>query len=502
MSITATQLELLLPELSELVGAVTRQIWSRNDRRLVLELRLPGRDAFLLLGLEEGSPRAHLTAGKPAQPPHPAPFVMLLRKWLTGARLLSVAQLDQDRLLRLDFEGPDPTRAGLDGQAPPRVRTTLLAELTAPRANLLLLDRDGALIESLLHPAPRGLRPGDPWTQPPPLEHNPRDPLHLAALPPDGARSRALEAALDLAQAQDRARRLTADLLQRARQHLRAAQRRLSAVEADLQRAEDAQRFRRYGELLQSAWGQLPRGAASARVPDYYADDLPLVEIPLDPSLDLKTNIERYFRRYRKYHDALDLILQRLDDAERRLHDAQQLHHNLQRRLDDLAPLPPDARADALEALAVDLDIPAPRAQQPRARRAQANHLPYREFHDKKGRAILVGKGGKDNDALSIKIARGSDLWLHAHDHAGAHVVLRMNRNETIDHEALLDAATLAAWYSKGKDDTVIDILYTWARDVRKPKGLPPGRVTVAAAKTLALRLDPERLQRLLGRES
>jgi predicted ribosome quality control (RQC) complex YloA/Tae2 family protein len=113
-----------------------------------------------------------------------------------------------------------------------------------------------------------------------------------------------------------------------------------------------------------------------------------------------------------------------------------------------------------------------------------------------------VGRGGKDNDALSLKVARGNDLWLHAHNWAGAHVVVRLRRDQEVPEQLLLDAATLAAFYSKGRNDTVIEVTYTRAKNVRKPKGLPPGRVTVAGGKTLALRIEPARLQRLLGREA
>ena len=108
-----------------------------------------------------------------------------------------------------------------------------------------------------------------------------------------------------------------------------------------------------------------------------------------------------------------------------------------------------------------------------------------------------MGRGGRDNDALSIRVARGNDMWLHAHDWAGAHVVVRLGRSEELDHETLLDAATLAAHYSKGRDDTVVDVIYTRAKHVRKPKGLPPGRVTVANTRGIAVRIEQERLKRL-----
>lgn len=503
MSLSAQELDLLMPELSEVVGGLLRHVWSRHGRCLVLEVRQPGHNHYLQLSLEPGAQRANLVQGKPRQPPTAPSFVMLLRKWLTGARVLSLAQLGQDRILRLDFDAADPDPELAPDLPRPRRRVTLIAQLTGPSGNLHLLQEEGRLIASLLH-HPQGPAHHTIWAPPPRPAAPPPSPSPLAELSPDGARSAALEEREAQGLLQRQIQHLEQDLLRRLKQQHKHYQRRLQAVERDLERAEQALEFRRYGELLQSAWGKVEPGATQATVPDYYSPEMKEVTLPLDPSLDLKGNIARYFKRYRKYHDAQDTILERLEDSQLRTERAQDLLEQTRCALQEAAGLPPEARLASLEALRDSLsaqgDLPAQRAQRQR-RDQEDKRLPYRTFHDKKGRTILVGKGGKDNDALSLKVARGNDLWLHAHNWAGAHVVVRLQRDEEISEQLLLDAATLAAFYSKGRRDTVIEVLYTRAKHVRKPKGLPPGRVTVAGGKTLALRIEAQRLQRLLGRE-
>jgi len=111
----------------------------------------------------------------------------------------------------------------------------------------------------------------------------------------------------------------------------------------------------------------------------------------------------------------------------------------------------------------------------------------------------MVGKGAKDNDHLSMRIARGNDLWLHVDGASGAHVVVRLPKKTPVDSETLLDAATLAAHYSKRKNDTVVEVRYCRKADLRKPKGVAPGAVNVLRSKTVSVRLEQQRLDRLMA---
>ncbi len=499
MTISAAQLHHVLPELSAPVGGVARKVWCQDAETVVIGFRGEGQDHRILLSASPGASRAHAVARKPVQPSEPPAFVMLLRKTLVGARLLSVGQVQDDRLLRLDFD----RRVDAEGS---RARFALVAELTARQSNLYLLDGEGVILGRLLPGVASGgrsLEVWSPWEPPPEPPERVReraweDALGLEAMAADGSRSRALEAHLVASAARASREAAGRELLKRLRRHLKALERRVEAVGEDVQRAEEAAAWRRWGELLQSAYGRAVKGSSSLMVPDYYAEGMPEVSVPLDPTLDLKGNIERYFRLYRKYKSAEETILERLEAVEGARDAAQAALAEAEALIaaEDEGPEAIEALAERLEGQGL-LGRPP---QGPPGRRGEVGAaLPYREFASRSGRVILVGKGGKANDTLTLKVARGNDLWLHARDLAGAHVVVRLERGAEADEQTLLDAATLAAHYSKGRRDTLVDVQVTRAKNVRKPKGLPPGMVTVADARTIAVRIEEARLERLFG---
>jgi len=520
MTLSASAIAALVDEIApRLDRGVLRRVYAASVDTLVLEVRTPGQNVHLLVSLDPGLGRLHLTGGKPDQPPEPPPFVMLLRKHLVGARVAGLCQVADDRVVRLDLLAWPPDRDEVEDAEPGPV--ALVFELAGRHANAFLLGPDET-VTGAWHPdhsERRPIAPGAVWTPPPPPPTSvpTDDPLALATLPPDGARSAAVEADTDRERQRQQGTLVARALLKRLQSTTATLKRRIAAVEKDLSRAQEAQRFRRWGELLQSAHGKVARGATTARVPDYYADGMPEVDVPLDPALDLEANIAHYFRRYRKFRDAIGPIEDRLLADYDRLDDL----HTATIEANDLAfaatfgrvgRIAPLARTDlaapqalaALLALGDQLQaagtLPAPRPPAPRRADAAASRdLPYRAFTSKTGKPILVGRGDKHNDALSIKVARGSDLWLHARDLAGAHVIVRLDRHEEVDHETLLDAANLAAHYSRGKTDTLVDVQYTRAKHVRKPKGYPPGMVTVAEGRTIAVRPDPDRIARLFA---
>ncbi len=115
------------------------------------------------------------------------------------------------------------------------------------------------------------------------------------------------------------------------------------------------------------------------------------------------------------------------------------------------------------------------------------------------GGRILVGRGADRNDELTFQVARGSDLWLHARDVPGAHVILLLQPGRAPTEQALLDAATLAAHHSNARGEAQVDVGYTLRKHVRKPPKSRPGTVTYSGLKTIRVRLEPERLTRLLA---
>jgi len=114
---------------------------------------------------------------------------------------------------------------------------------------------------------------------------------------------------------------------------------------------------------------------------------------------------------------------------------------------------------------------------------------------------IYVGRGAADNDALTFRVARPRDLWLHAKGTSGAHVVLPLGKGKEPASEALVDAAHLAAHFSTQRDEPTVEVTYTLRGRVRKPRGSAPGLVVVDQGKTMWVRMEPDRLKRLLASE-
>jgi predicted ribosome quality control (RQC) complex YloA/Tae2 family protein len=125
----------------------------------------------------------------------------------------------------------------------------------------------------------------------------------------------------------------------------------------------------------------------------------------------------------------------------------------------------------------------------------------HRVFRSESGETLWVGKGGADNDVLTFKTARPYDLWLHAKDKKGAHVVVPLGRERDVTPDVLIDAAHLAAHFSDARGELVVDVQYTKRGQLRKPRGSAPGLVVVQREKVLVLRVSQERLSRLLASE-
>jgi predicted ribosome quality control (RQC) complex YloA/Tae2 family protein len=146
----------------------------------------------------------------------------------------------------------------------------------------------------------------------------------------------------------------------------------------------------------------------------------------------------------------------------------------------------------------VELEAPVRPA---RRKGAEAPRLPYRKFTSLRGASILVGRSARDNDALTFRIARGNDLWLHARAVQGAHVVVP-GAGDSPDPRTLGDAALLAAHFSSARGSDGVEVAWTRCKYVRKPRGAPPGSVAVTREKVLRVRLEEDRLAAILRTET
>ncbi len=100
---------------------------------------------------------------------------------------------------------------------------------------------------------------------------------------------------------------------------------------------------------------------------------------------------------------------------------------------------------------------------------------------------ILVGRAAQTNDRLTFKIARPHDLWLHAADYPGSHVVIRNPTRNEVPHRTIIEAAQLAAKFSQAGADSKVTVHYTSRKFLTKPKGVAPGLVRMSSFKTITV---------------
>lgn len=503
ISLSRREVELIVEELDELlIPARLQRVFEAETGPLVLQFRAPGVTHHLLISAEDNDVRLHLVDSKPTQPDHPSPFTMQLRKWLHGAWLENISVSDADRIVYLELDAIEPDwEPTADDEEAPRRRLILVAELLGRHPNFFLLDADRRIITAgpgrVL--GDRSTEPESPYEDPPPppewAEQDQVRPL-LCGLAADGSRSAALAEHLAQSLQERRRRNLRQTLESELDDQYERLDRRIGHIESDLERIDDAEQYRRHGELLQSAYGDVDPGQDSVAVPDFYQDGMPEVEIPLDPAKDLQQNIDDYFHEYRRLTEARDKVEKRLLESIEQRDRIERARRELEdvEGIEDLRTFRTELQNEGI--------LSKPPADDDRVRRRDEKGLPpYREFHATSGSRILVGRNAKKNDELTTTVARGRDMWLHARNFPGAHVVLRMRKDEELKSEDLIDAATLAAHFSEGRRDTTVDITYTEAKYIRKPKGAPPGSVSVGGGSTITVRLEDERLQRLLDTE-
>jgi predicted ribosome quality control (RQC) complex YloA/Tae2 family protein len=294
----------------------------------------------------------------------------------------------------------------------------------------------------------------------------------------------------------EEARRL-ADGRRRLREPLRAAlaraRRALERLAEEAARVPAAESDRRTADLLKQNLRLLKRGQREVTLTEWTDEGAREVTVALDPALSPQQNMERHYRRYRR-------IVESAARVEARAADVRAREAALRTLLDAVDAAPIDA-LPRLEREARTLSA-GPRPEAPSARRRRDEPLPpYRSFRSLAGAAILVGRGAAENDALTLRHARGNDAWLHARGIAGAHVVVRVAKGQAPDQETLLDAAHLAVHFSDARGAPTCDVAWTRARFVRKPKGSAPGAVTYSQERVIPLRVEPARIERLLSEE-
>ena len=539
MALDAVCLSAVLEELRPtLEGGKIDKIYQPSRDEILLAVRGGGENVRLLLSASPNGPRLHLTKEVRENPAQPPMFCMLLRKHLTGARILRLEQPELERIVLLRMEATD--------ELGDKVGRTLVLEAMGRRANLILLDGEGRILDCVRRVAgdvstgQRAVMPGMFYRLPEPrpglspllereldfrsngesrtesLEQRlsrPRDILDreggpylllregkaadFSCLPilqygPDTElrRREHFSKLLDEFYAgratAEKVGQRGADLLKAVTRARERVARRVAQQELEREATWDRERKRELGDLLTSNLYALEKGMRTVRLSDYYDPEGREVDIPLDPLLTPQQNAAKYYKEYNKAKTAERVLGEQIEKGRGELTYLDSVLESIH-----LA----EGERDLLEIRQELTETGYLRRGDKAAKRMKTASKPM-EFRSTAGLRISVGKNNAQNDLLTAKLAGKGDLWLHTQKIHGSHVIL-WTGGEAPDARSVEEAAVLAAWFSQGREGKKVPVDYTPVKYVKKPAGARPGMVVYTTYQTAYVDPDGELAKKL-----
>ncbi|MBB6671152.1 Rqc2 family fibronectin-binding protein [Cohnella nanjingensis] len=284
----------------------------------------------------------------------------------------------------------------------------------------------------------------------------------------------------------DLVRQRTTDLARWLQNETAKNEKKLEKLAQTLDEASGADRFRKYGELLTAHLHQVGKGEKQIEVIDYYEEDQPALSIPLDPLLTPNENAQRYFRKYTKLKNSRAVVTEQIDATKEELRYLESVAQGLD------AATPADIEEIRTEL--VEQGYIRERGARKGSRKKKNDRPALLCYTSSEGVPIYVGKNNTQNDYVTNRLGQASDTWLHTKDIPGSHVLIR---SADFGEETLREAAMLAAYYSKGRESSLVPVDYTKIRLVRKPNGAKPGFVIYDGQKTLFVTPDEDAVRAL-----
>ena len=274
---------------------------------------------------------------------------------------------------------------------------------------------------------------------------------------------------------------------QQAESQLNTRLKKLQSLQKNLTREltgfAKAETHQRYGELLLANLHQAEKIEGDFHVVDFYDPEQQTMAIPAANKATAQEAAEHYFKLARKARHGLQTINARLPQIEAQITD-------LQLKIEQLHAI---QQSDELAIALNEIGLPPPRAEKKPTTstppKKQEKISGVRRYRSSDGYEILVGRTSRDNDQLTMRVAKSFDVWFHAADYPGSHVVLRNPKRTPVPNRAILEAAQLAAKFSQANNDSgaKVAVNYCERKFVTKPKGFGPGQVRLSAFKTVLI---------------
>ncbi len=517
------------------LGGRIDKIYQPGPQDVTLAVRGPAGNVRLLLSANPSHPRLHLTTLERENPDKPPMFCMLLRKHLSGARILSIEQPYMERTVKLRLEALD--------ELGDRVERSLVLEAMGRHANLVLLDGEGRIVDCVrrvegdLAAGVRQVLPGlfyqppEPRFGVPPLirrelefreedadleaaiqrlweavNEYPATPVMLVreGVPVDfsflpilqygpGTESREfptfgalLDRFYEEKERFEHKKQRGEDLTRAVKSARERTARKLENQRRELAATKGRERLRELGDILTSNLYQLKKGQKTVSLQDFYSPENGLVEVPLDPLLSPQQNAAKYYKEYNKAKNAEAALTVQIERGEADLAYLDSVLENL-----SLA----EGERDLQEIRQELADTGYLKKQKKGTKDRRVAGKPM-EFRTDGGLRVSVGKNNTQNDLLTTKKAGKWDWWFHTQKIHGSHVILWTEGAEP-DPVSVEQAAALAAWFSQGRGGAKLPVDYTPVKYVKKPAGAKPGMVVYTTYRTMLAVPDGELAKRL-----
>ncbi|MCB5015247.1 NFACT family protein [Streptococcus mutans] len=504
------------------------------EQELVLTIRNNRQNYKLLLSAHPVFGRVQLTKTDFQNPQSPNTFTMIMRKYLQGALIENIEQIENDRILEMSISNKN--------EIGDQIKVTMIIEIMGKHSNIILLDKnEGKIIESIKHigftqNSYRTILPGSRYLAPPKIQaQNPftiSDETLFEILQTEDLAANNFQklfqglgrdTAAELSQRlktdtfknfklffdsptsptlteksftaitfsnsqetfgslsdlldyfyQDKAERdriaqQASDLIHRIQNELEKNKKKLKKQEQELQDTDKAEEFRQKGELLTTYLNQVPNNQDSVELDNYYTGQK--VTIPLNKALTPSQNAQRYFKKYQKLKEAVKHLGSLISETKATIQYLESVDNALnQASLSEISEIREEL---------VQTGFVKRRHREKIQKRKKPE--PYLASDGKT--IILVGKNNLQNDELTFKMSKKGELWFHAKDIPGSHVLIKDNLNPS--DEIKTDAAELAAYFSKARLSNLVQVDMIEAKKLNKPSKAKPGFVTYKGQKTL-----------------
>ena len=245
--------------------------------------------------------------------------------------------------------------------------------------------------------------------------------------------------------------------------------RKISVQKVELEKCKDREILRQKADLIGANMHLIKKGAPYADVINFYDENAGTIRIALDVTKAPQQNAQKYYKDYAKAKTADKMLRVQIETSQEEL-----LY--LETVADEIHRAENEQDLSSIRQELISEGYLKENKGEKNNRKQQKQKPDFREFETKDGFKILVGRNNRQNDLLTLKTANKNDLWLHTKDIPGSHTVI-ITEGREVSEEAILEAAQIAAWFSKAKDSSQVPVDFTLIRRVSKPQGAKPGKV-------------------------